>query len=216
MYRGRLITIEGIDGSGKTTHIDHICSCLEQRNISVVKTREPGGTGVGEALRDILIRRVDLNMDAETELLLMFSARMEHLKKLIFPAIEKGTWVVIDRFIDATYAYQGGGRGVSVDRIRLIENWVLNGLLPDLTILLDLPVELSLARTKTREQSKDQDRFELQDHQFKNKVREAYIDRARKNPERIRIVDASAEINVVKLAISEIVEVLVDEVNDRD
>ncbi len=216
MYRGRLITIEGIDGSGKTTHIDHICSCLEERNISVIKTREPGGTGVGEALRDILIRRVDLNMDAETELLLMFSARMEHLKKLIFPALERGTWVVIDRFIDATYAYQGGGRRVSMDRIRLIENWVLNGLLPDLTILLDLPVELSLSRTKTREQSKDQDRFELQDHQFKNKVREAYIDRARKNPERIRIVDASAEINVVKLAISEIVEVLVDEVNDRD
>ena len=212
MHRGRLITIEGIDGSGKTTHIDHICAYLKQRDIPVISTREPGGTGLGEALRDILIRRVDLTMDAETELLLMFSARMEHLKKRICPAIENGTWVVIDRFIDATYAYQGGGRGVSMDRIRFIENWVMNGMLPELTILLDLPVELSLARTKTREQSKDQDRFELQNHQFKNKVREAYIDRAKKNPERIRIVDASAEMQVVKLAISEILDGLVGEI----
>lgn len=213
MHRGRLITVEGIDGSGKTTHIDHIHTYLEQQNISVIRTREPGGTEMGEALRDILIRRVDLAMHAETELLLMFSARMEHLQKRIRPAMESGTWVVIDRFIDATYAYQGGGRGVSMDRIRLLENWVLNGLEPDLTILLDLPVEISLARTKAREQARD--RFELQDREFKHTVREAYLERARQNPDRIRIVDASAEIDKVKQEIWKTLDMLVEKEHDR-
>lgn len=213
MYRGRLITVEGIDGSGKTTHIDHICTYLEQQNIPVTRTREPGGSEMGEALREILIRRVDLAMHAETELLLMFSARMEHLQKLIGPAMENGTWVVIDRFIDATYAYQGGGRGVSMDRIRLLENWVLNGLMPDLTILLDLPVEISLARTKERKQARD--RFELQDQKFKNTVREAYLERARQDPDRIRIVNASAEIGDVKLAIWKILDSIVEKEHGR-
>ncbi len=213
MFRGRLVTVEGIDGSGKTTHIDHICACLRQQNIPVIRTREPGGTELGEALREILIRRVDLAMDAETELLLMFSARMEHLRKLICPALENGTWVVIDRFIDATYAYQGGGRGVSMDRIRLLENWVLNGLTPDLTILLDLPIEISLARTNARKQASD--RFELQDREFKNTVREAYLERARQNPERIRIVEASAEMSIVKRAISDILGSLIEQIHSQ-
>jgi len=213
VHRGQLITVEGIDGSGKTTHIHHICTYLEEQNIPVVRTREPGGTEMGEALREILIRRVDLAMHAETELLLLFSARMEHLQKLISPAMESGTWVVIDRFIDATYAYQGGGRGVSMDRIRFLENWVLNGLVPDLTLLLDLPVEISLARTKARQQSTD--RFELQDQKFKNTVREAYLERARQHPERIRIVDASAETGSVKQAILEILGSLVEREHGR-
>lgn len=213
MDRGRLITVEGIDGSGKTTHIDHICTYLEQQKIPVVRTREPGGTEMGEALREILIRRVDIAMHAETELLLVFAARMEHLKKLICPAMENGKWVVIDRFIDATYAYQGGGRGVSMSRIRLLENWVLNGLMPDLTILLDLPVAVSLARTKARKQAKD--RFELQNQHFKNTVREAYLERAGQHPDRIRIVDASAEAGNVKQAIREILDSLVEKEHGR-
>lgn len=204
MKRGRLITVEGIDGSGKTTLIEHICTYLRKRNIQVLQTREPGGTETGEALRDILLRRVDLAMHADTELLLMFSARMEHLEKVIRPAMETGIWAVVDRFIDATYAYQGGGRGVSADRIRLLEEWVLKGLSPDLTILMDLPVEISLARTTVRKETTD--RFELQNQKFKNTVREAYLERAAQEPDRIQVVDASEDLAVVKQDVQNILD----------
>lgn len=213
MKRGMLITVEGIDGSGKTTHIEHICAHLTDRDIPVFKTREPGGTKMGEALREILIHRIDLGMHAETELLLMFAARMEHCEKVIGPALEKGTWVVVDRFIDATYAYQGGGRGVAADRIQLLETWTLKGMLPDLTILLDLPVDVSLARTNARKATTD--RFELQNRKFKNTVREAYLERAAKDPKRIKVVDAAANLDHVKQAIQDTLDSILQQFNKQ-
>ncbi|MXZ80425.1 MAG: dTMP kinase [Gammaproteobacteria bacterium] len=204
MKTGQLITVEGSDGSGKTTHLDYICTCLRNRGVPVVQTREPGGTDIGEALRNILIRRVDLEMHADTELLLMFAARMEHVEKVIRPALKSGTWVVVDRFIDASYAYQGGGRGISAKRIGVLEKWVLQGLSPDLTILLDVAVDVGLGRTVSR--NADADRFEAQDLEFKSAVRDSYLDRARQDPNRIRVVDASAPKTAVQESIRAILE----------
>lgn len=204
MKTGRLITVEGSDGSGKTTHLDYICDYLRSRGVPAVRTREPGGTDIGEELRDILVRRVDLEMHADTELLLMFAARMEHVEKVIRPALKSGTWVVVDRFIDASYAYQGGGRGISAKRIGILEKWVLQGLSPDLTILLDVAVDVGLGRTVSR--NADADRFEAQNLGFKSAVRDSYLDRARQDPDRIRVVDASAPKTAVQESVRAILE----------
>jgi dTMP kinase len=186
--RGKFITLEGIDGAGKSTHLSWVADRLEQRGITVAQTREPGGTPLGETLRGLLL---NLPMNLETEALLMFAARREHLDKVIEPALAAGTWVVSDRFTDASFAYQGGGRGLALDRLRTLETWVQGDFQPDLTFLFDLPV--AAARTRMGSQSR-LDRFELEGEGFFERVRAAYLARAANAPARIRVIDARETI----------------------
>jgi dTMP kinase len=186
--RGRFITVEGIEGAGKTTSIETLRTHLEQCGIRVVYTREPGGTRLGEVIRELLLSRDISPMYHNTELLLMFAARAEHLLRVIEPALGQGEWVVCDRFTDATYAYQGGGRGISSDRIATLEQWVQGKLRPDLTLLLDLEVEVGLSRARRRS---NEDRIEQETLGFFERVRRTYLSLAAQDPERIRIVDAS-------------------------
>ena len=188
MSRGIFITVEGIEGAGKTTTIETLCTHLEHQGIRVVNTREPGGTQLGEAVRELLLSKEIPPMHPDTELILMFAARAEHLQQVIEPALDNGEWVVCDRFTDATYAYQGGGRGIPPDRIATLEQWVQGSLRPDLTVLLDLDVELGLSRARRRS---IEDRFELEALSFFERVRRIYLSRAAQDPERFRIVDAS-------------------------
>ncbi len=184
--RGKFITLEGIDGAGKSTHLAWLIETLKTKGKEVVATREPGGTPLGEALREIVLSRP---MHLETEALLMFAARREHLDKLIVPALEAGKWVVSDRFTDATYAYQGGGRGLATEKIAALERWVHPDLQPDLTLLFDLEPRIALERlAKT---GVGPDRFEREQEQFFAAVRACYLERAQKDDERIRIIDAS-------------------------
>jgi dTMP kinase len=186
--RGRFITVEGIEGAGKTTSIEILRTHFEQRGIRVVYTREPGGTELGEVIRELLLSRDISPMVHDTELLLMFAARAEHLMRVIEPALAQGEWVVCDRFTDATYAYQGGGRGISSDRIATLEQWVQGQLRPDLTLLLDLEVDVGLSRARRRSH---EDRIEQETLGFFERVRRTYLSLAAQDPERIRIVDAS-------------------------
>ena len=192
---GRLITLEGGDGTGKTTHLAFLEGYLRDKGISTVTTREPGGTGLSEALRDLLLQGQH-ECSAETEMLILFAARTHNLSNIIRPAISAGKWVICDRFTDATFAYQGGGGGLSFERIKQLENFVHKDIQPDLTILLDLPVEKGLARTAKR--GAGLDRFEKQDLPFKQRVREAYLTRQANEPCRIRLVDASGSIEAVQ------------------
>ena len=187
MARGRFVTVEGIEGAGKSTHSAYVEGLVRRAGYPVILTREPGGTPIGEVLRGLLLATRAEPMAEETELLLMFAARAEHLAKVIRPAVEAGTWVLCDRFTDATYAYQGGGRGIPQDRIRALETWVHGGLQPDLTLLLDLPVAAGLARAAHRGPG---DRFEQEDVAFFERVREGYLARAREDGDRFRIIDA--------------------------
>lgn len=184
--RGRFITLEGIDGAGKSTHLSWLLQYLRARGLDVVSTREPGGTALGESLRQIVLHEP---MHLETEALLMFAARREHIARVIDPALAAGQWVVSDRFTDATFAYQGGGRGLDRDKIAVLENWVHPGLQPDLTLLFDLPPKLAMRRVAASGNAPD--RFEQEREQFFAGVREAYLDRARRDPDRIRVLDAS-------------------------
>ena len=197
MPDGRFITIEGIEGVGKSTNIEFVRAVLQEMALTVTVTREPGGTPLGEAIRHLLLGHQHDGMADETELLLMFAARCEHLSSVIKPALNNGTWVVCDRFTDATYAYQGGGRGIERARIEVLENWVQRELRPDLTLLLDVPVATGLARAGRRDQ--DADRFEGQQHGFFEKVRKCYLDRA--EPERFHVIDASRPLEQVQAAI---------------
>jgi dTMP kinase len=183
--RGKFITLEGIDGAGKSTHLAWLVDFLHSRGRTVVQTREPGGTPLGEKLRALLLAEP---MHLETEALLMFAARREHLERVIWPAIERGDWVVCDRFTDASFAYQGGGRGLSLDKIRQLENWVQEGFQPDLTLLFDLPVEVAMQRMAKA--SRQLDRFKQEQRDFHERVRAAYLDRARQMPERVKVIDA--------------------------
>ncbi len=192
MYKGLFITVEGVDGAGKTTHIPFLARFLNDAGLEVIITREPGGTRSGEALREILLHRPDNPICGDTELLLMFAARMEHLKQVILPAVQSGKCVLCDRFTDATYAYQGGGRGIDENRIARLEEWVQNGFQPDLTLVLDVSVEVGLSRTRGR--GDQSDRFEQEKTEFKERVRRAYHDRAQRYPDRIKLVDASHSI----------------------
>ncbi len=191
--RGRFITLEGIEGAGKSTLIPAIAAFLEARGISVETTREPGGTPLGEEVRRLLLAHRAMGGDAE--LLLMFAARAEHLQKRILPALEEGRWVVSDRFTEASYAYQGGGRGIPWERIEALEDWVQGDFRPDLTLLLDVPVPLGLSRARARSEP---DRFEREKVAFFERVREAYLELARRFPERIRIIDASLSLEAVR------------------
>jgi len=193
MTRGKFITLEGIDGAGKSTHISWLAAHLEQRGIKVVQTREPGGTPLGETLRGLLL---NLPMHLETEALLMFAARREHLDKLIQPALAAGTWVISDRFTDASFAYQGGGRGLALDRLRTLETWVQADFQPDLTFLFDVPV--AVARKRMGSQS-SLDRFELEGEGFFERVRAAYLARAANAPTRIRVIDARDSIANIRV-----------------
>lgn len=192
--RGKLITLEGIDGAGKSTHLAWLAEWLRTRGIAVKVTREPGGTALGEKLREVLLDRAQ-GLHPETEALLMFAARREHLEKVILPALDAGTWIVCDRFADATFAYQGGGSGIAWDRIEALEQWVQRGLQPDITILLDVAPEVGRSRS---ERIKTLDRFEQEAGEFYRRVREAYLRRAREHAERVHVIDASKPIHAIQ------------------
>jgi dTMP kinase len=199
--RGRLITLEGMDGAGKSTHLPWIASRLEQR-AAVCLTREPGGTPLGEQLRRLLLDPVQ-HPDPETEALLMFTARREHLARVVGPALEAGQWVLCDRFTDATFAYQGWGRGVSLAKLEILERWVQNDLQPDLTLYFDLAPEIARARIAD---TRDLDRFEQEQLAFFERVRAGYLDRARSSPKRIRIIDAAQSVEAIQERLAAILD----------
>jgi len=194
MKHGRFITLEGGEGAGKSTCLSFVRQFLEDVGRTVVVTREPGGTELGEKIRELLLHGRD-GMSVDTELLLMFAARAEHLAQVIRPALASGQDVLCDRFTDATYAYQGGGRGVEEERIRTLEVWVQQDLHPDLTLLLDLPVEQGLARAGNRSAP---DRFEREQREFFDRVRTSYLDAAKREPHRFQVIDASQDISAVQ------------------
>jgi dTMP kinase len=196
--RGRFITLEGIDGAGKSTHLAWLLDYLRAQGRDVVATREPGGTPLGEKLREIVLHEA---MHLETEALLMFAARREHIQVLIRPSLEAGKWVVSDRFTDATFAYQGGGRGLAREKIAALEAWVHPQLQPDLTLLFDLPPEIAVQRLAGTGAAPD--RFEREKQQFFARVREAYLERARHDPVRMRIIDASQSLDKVTLQLEQ-------------
>jgi dTMP kinase len=199
---GKFITLDGVDGAGKSTHLGFVADWLRQQGREVIVTREPGGTPLGETLRELLLHR---EMDADTELLLMFAARQEHLAQLILPALARGAWVLSDRFTDASYAYQCGGRGIAVERIAALEAWVQRGFSPDLTLLFDVPPEVAEAR---RSAARAADRFEREADSFFNRVRQAYLDRAQGDPKRIRVLDARRSIAELQTEISQLLQEL--------
>jgi len=199
----KFITLEGIEGVGKTSNLRFIKELLENSGHNCVVTREPGGTDLGEALREILLNHSDENMSADAELLMMFAARAEHLQKVIKPALESNQTVLCDRFTEATYAYQGGGRLLDVDKISELENWVQGELRPDLTIILDASVKIGRARAGRRSEP---DRIEKEHDDFFQRVRSAYIELANRYPHRICLVDASVGIEAVQASIRERLE----------
>lgn len=192
--RGKFITLEGMDGAGKSTHLAWIPGFLQARGVQVQLTREPGGTALGENLRTLMLDKAQ-NLHPETEALLMFAARREHLDKVILPALDHGIWVVCDRFTDATFAYQAGGSGLSWERISALETWVQGGLQPDLTLYFDVPTEVGKARTRA---AREPDRFEREGHAFFNRVRDAYLRRAREHAGRMVLINGDKTIALVK------------------
>ena len=201
--RGRFITLEGSEGSGKSTNLSYIHQHLQQAGIDVVLTREPGGTPLGESIRELLLDHRQQAMASDTELLLMFAARAQHLNELIIPALDAGKWVLCDRFTDATYAYQGAGRGIDNQRIALLEQWVQGELRPDLTFFLDLPVAQGLARASERAEL---DRFEREEIDFFERVRQGYLIQAEIEPQRYRVVDASPQLPEVQAQLDRIID----------
>ena len=193
----RFITLDGIDGAGKSTNLAVMKAWFEKHKLPVLFTREPGGTPAGEALREILLNPAT-QVSLRTETLLMFAARQQHLETVIVPALKNGTHVVSDRFTDATFAYQGGGRGVPLQDIATLEHWVQGDFRPDLTLLLDVPLEVSMARIN---QTREKDRFEQEAAEFFNRVREVYLRRAAKQPERYAVIDSSQSLDAVKTQI---------------
>jgi dTMP kinase len=196
---GKFITLEGMDGAGKSTHIGNIIEMLESRGHEVISTREPGGTPLGEQLREVILHE---KMHAETETLLMFAARREHIACVIAPALARGAYVLSDRFTDATYAYQCGAKGVSASKIELLEQWVQADLQPDITLLFDVPVEVSIQRLST---ARAPDKFERENAEFFTRIRHAYLQRAIENPVRFRIIDADRPLEVVKKSVEDII-----------
>jgi dTMP kinase len=193
---GKFITIEGIEGAGKSTQLTFIENYLADRNQPLVVTREPGGTKLGEQIRELLLTPRSEGMAVDTELLLMFAARAEHIEQVIKPALKRNEWVLSDRFTDATFAYQGGGRGISQQRITEIANWTLKGLQPDLTLLFDLPVEVGQQRVLSRNQGVD--RFEQEKIDFFQRIKECYLERAQQEPHRIKVIDANKSIKEIQ------------------
>ncbi|MCW8831158.1 MAG: dTMP kinase [Gammaproteobacteria bacterium] len=196
----KFITLEGIEGVGKTSNRDYIRTILEETGKQCIVTREPGGTPLGESLRELLLQHSDEQMSDDAELLMMFAARAEHIKKVIQPALEVGQYVLCDRFTEATYAYQGGGRQLDVSKIADLEAWVQGELRPDLTIILDAPVDVGRERAGKRSAP---DRIEKEKNDFFERVRNAYLDLARQHPERICTVDASVDLEQVQVQIKQ-------------
>ncbi len=205
MIRGKFITLEGGEGVGKTTNLKFIKHYLEQHNIPVVTTREPGGTALAEKIRQLLLDNDSEAVSETAELLLIFAARAQHIKHVIEPALAEGTWVICDRFTDATYAYQGGGRNMRVSTIESLENWVQGTLRPDLTILLDAPVEIGLERARLRSAF---DRFESEKTNFFEQVRRAYLLQLELNPQRIKLIKANQPLIDVQKALIDLIQPL--------
>ena len=202
MTQARFITVEGIEGAGKSTCLNLIQECIRQHGWPLEVTREPGGTQLGEALRELLLGHRHEGMADNTELLLMFAARAEHLHAKIIPALSSGSWVLCDRFTDATYAYQGYGRGIELERIAVLEQWVQGERRPDLTLLMDLPVEMGLERAGRRSEP---DRFERQTLAFFERVRNGYLNLAQAEPQRFRVIDASQSLHEVSEQVSAVI-----------
>ncbi|MCK4951529.1 MAG: dTMP kinase [Gammaproteobacteria bacterium] len=199
--KGMFITVEGSEGAGKSTNLEFIQERLQAAGKELVMTREPGGTELGEEIRELLLGHKHDGMSDDCELLLMFAARAEHLNRVIKPALNKGKWVVCDRFTDATYAYQGGGRGIPMQRIEALENWVQGELRPDLTLFLDVPVDIGMKRAGERSAP---DRFERQQIDFFERVRTCYLERARSDAVRYRIIDAGQSLEDVQRDIAKV------------
>jgi dTMP kinase len=203
MVRGHFITFEGIDGAGKSTALGVVRGLLAERGVEVVATREPGGTPLGEAIRGLLLDPAT-RASADTETLLVFAARAEHLVDVIRPALDRGAWVLCDRFTDATFAYQGGGRGMLLRRLEQLRDWVQQGLSPDLTVLVDAPVDVAQGRLRAR--GGESDRFERERIEFHERVRQAYLDLARREQGRVLTLNAAAPRTEVEHALSAVVE----------
>jgi dTMP kinase len=199
MARGKFITFEGIDGAGKSTHLGYVADLLARRGLTVVVTREPGGTPLGEKLRELLLHE---SMHLETEALLMFAARREHLAQVIEPALARGDWVISDRFTDASFAYQGGGRKLAVDKLRALEQWVHPHLQPDLTLLFDVPLEVARQRLDATRQL---DKFEQEKADFFEATRAAYLQRAKEFPARFRVIDSTMPIFEIQKILKNII-----------
>lgn len=204
---GLFITLEGPEGAGKSTNRDYLALQLRAAGLDVVLTREPGGTPLAERIREVLLAPSDEPMNADAELLLMFAARAQHISQVIRPALQRGAVVLCDRFTDATYAYQGGGRGLAVERIATLERFVQGDLQPDLTLVFDLPIEVGLARASARGRL---DRFEQEGRAFFDAVRSAYLARAATDTQRYRIVDASQSLAEVQQALDALVPVMLE------
>ena len=198
---GLFITLEGPEGAGKSTNREYLAECLRAQGVEVLLTREPGGTPLAERIRELLLAPTDEIMCADTELLLMFAARAQHLDAVIRPALLRGVVVLCDRFTDATYAYQGGGRGLSFERIGILENFVQGSLRPDLTLVFDLPVEVGLSRAAARGRL---DRFEQEGRAFFEAVRKTYLQRAAAEPSRYRVIDAGQTLAEVQQALDQL------------
>jgi len=205
--RGKLVTLEGIEGAGKSTQLSVVKRLLEERGIEVLATREPGGSPIGERVRALLLDKTCQGMATDTELLLIFAARAEHVAQKILPALEQGVWVLCDRFTDASYAYQGGGRGIDPKRISLLEDYVQGQLRPDLTLLFDLPVVSGLSRAGKRSAP---DRFESETASFFEKVRAAYLAIAASYPERFAVIDADARPEQVSARVRDRIAAFLD------
>lgn len=203
---GKFITFEGIDGAGKSTHIGYLVEALQQRGIQVVQSREPGGTKLGEILRDLLLQQP---MHLETEALLMFAVRREHIAQVIEPALQRGDWVVCDRFTDSSFAYQGGGRKLSIDKLNALEQWVHPHLQPDLTLLFDVPIEVARARLDA---TRALDKFEQEQADFFANTRAEYLRRAAEFPERFRIIDSTQPIDAIQQQLDTLLERLLRDI----
>lgn len=200
--KAKFITIEGIEGVGKSTCLKYICDFLQEQKIQFIQTREPGGTAIAESIRQVMLDHYSESMSHDTELLLAFAGRAQHLQTVIRPSLQANQWVVCDRFTDATYAYQGGGRGIAKERIQYIEQWVHPDLQPDLTLLLFAPVQIALERAKGRGAL---DRIELEKTAFFERVQETYLQLAKEHSNRFRIVDASENSQIVKQKVLNII-----------
>ncbi len=198
----RFISFEGIDGAGKSTHIDYVADYLRGRGVTLVTTREPGGTALGEKLRELLLHE---KMHLETEALLMFASRREHIAQVIAPALARGDWLISDRFTDASFAYQGGGRGLALAKLEQLEQWVHADLQPDLTLLFDVPLEVARARLDA---TRALDKFEQERADFFAATRAEYLRRAAQFPRRFRVIDATQSIAAIRLQLAELLEAL--------
>lgn len=201
---GKFITLEGSEGAGKSTNMQFIAAWLEAKGIEVVTTREPGGTELGEAIRGLLLDAKYKEMTSDTELLLMFAARTQHVQEKILPALGRGAWVISDRFTDASYAYQGAARGLGFERVAELENWSLQGFKPDLTLVFDLDPKIGMQRVSSR--GNGIDRFEQEKLEFFNQVRQAYLQRAEQNPQIYKVLDAQLSLTEVQQQITEQLE----------